>query len=133
MRGSDFIFDSVQLMHYKCHRLSFKRGGCYIDSSDWIKHKKPTINPQNDDDKCFQYATAVASNYKETESHPERVSYIRPFINKPNWEGINSPSKLDDCNKFELTQQSLLIICILKKNKYFQLTFRIITQPMKNK
>ena len=40
MRESDFIFDSVQLMHYKCHKLNFKRGGSYIDSPDWIKKKK---------------------------------------------------------------------------------------------
>ena len=26
-RGSDFIFDSVQLMYYKCHKVSFKRWG----------------------------------------------------------------------------------------------------------
>ena len=30
-RGSDFIFDSVQLMYYKCHKVSFKRWGSYID------------------------------------------------------------------------------------------------------
>ena len=30
MRGSDFIFDSVQLMYYKCHKVSFKRGGLLI-------------------------------------------------------------------------------------------------------
>ena len=34
MRGSDFIFDSIQLMYYKCH---FRRGASYIDSPDWIK------------------------------------------------------------------------------------------------
>ena len=38
----------------------------------------------------------AALNYKEIESHPERVSYIKPFINKYNWEGKNYPSKLDD-------------------------------------
>ena len=53
MRGSDFIFDSVQLLHYKCHKKNFKRGGSYIDSPDWIKKKKETINPKNKDDKCF--------------------------------------------------------------------------------
>ena len=53
MRGSDFIFDSVQLMYYKCHKVNFKRGGSYIDSPDWIKKKKVTINPKNTDDKCF--------------------------------------------------------------------------------
>ena len=56
MRGNDFIFDSVELMYYKCHKVSFKRGGSYIDSPDWIKKKKATINPKNTDDKCFQYA-----------------------------------------------------------------------------
>ena len=54
MRGSDFIFDSVQLLYYKCHRVNFIRAGSYIDSPDWIKKKKATINPKNADDKCFQ-------------------------------------------------------------------------------
>ena len=34
MRESDFIFDSVQIMYYKCHKVNFKRGGAYIDSPD---------------------------------------------------------------------------------------------------
>ena len=59
MRGSDFIFDSVQLMYYKCHKVNFRRGDSYIDSPDWIKKKKATINPQNTDNTCFQYATTV--------------------------------------------------------------------------
>ena len=29
---------------HKCHKISFKRGGLYIDSFDWIKSKKATIN-----------------------------------------------------------------------------------------
>ena len=53
MKGSGFIFDSVQLMYYKCHNVNFKRNGSYIDSPDSIKKKKPTINPKTDDDKCF--------------------------------------------------------------------------------
>ena len=40
MRGSDFIFDSVQLMYYKCHKVTFIRGGSYIDSPNSIKKKK---------------------------------------------------------------------------------------------
>ena len=40
MRGSDFIFDSVQPMYYKCHKVNYKRGGSYIDSPNWIKKKK---------------------------------------------------------------------------------------------
>ena len=48
--GSDFVFDSIQLLYYKCHRITFKCGETYIDSPDWIKKKKATINPKTDDD-----------------------------------------------------------------------------------
>ena len=44
MRGSDFIFDSVQLMHYKCHKVNFIPGDSCHDSPNWIKKKKATIN-----------------------------------------------------------------------------------------
>ena len=63
-------------MHYKCHEVNFKRGGSYIDSPDQIEIKKPTINPKNEDDKCFQYVATVALNYEEIEPHPERVQIL---------------------------------------------------------
>ena len=68
---------------------------------DWIKKKKATINPKNEDDKCFQYGVAFALNYGDTESHPERCSNTKPFINKYNWKGMNYPSKIDDSKTFE--------------------------------
>ena len=37
MRGSDCIFDSVQLLYYKYHKINFKHGGSYIDSPEWTK------------------------------------------------------------------------------------------------
>ena len=40
-------------------------GGSYIDSPDWIKNKKATINPINKQDKSFQYAVTVTLNYEE--------------------------------------------------------------------
>ena len=56
MKGSDFIFDCVHLLYYKCHKTNFKCGGSCMDSSDWIKSKKATINLINKkDNKCFQY------------------------------------------------------------------------------
>ena len=38
----------------------------------------------------------VALNYEEIELHPERVSNIKPFINKYNCNGIKCPQKIDD-------------------------------------
>ena len=77
MRGNDFIFDSVQRLCHICHKINFKHGASYIDSPDRIKKKKATINPKKTDDKCFQYSVAVALNYEEIESHPERISNIK--------------------------------------------------------
>ena len=65
MRGSDFIFDLVQLMYYKFHRVNVKHVGSYTDSTDCIKKEKGAINPKKTDDKCFQYAVTVALNYEE--------------------------------------------------------------------
>ena len=76
MKRSDFVFDSVQLMYYTCHKVNFKRGVSYSDSPDWIKTKKATINPKNRDDKCFQYVATVALNYGKNKLNPERVSNI---------------------------------------------------------
>ena len=50
MEGSDSmkgIFDYVHLLYYKCHKINPNRSGSYIDSPDWIKNKKATINPIN--------------------------------------------------------------------------------------
>ena len=45
-RDGDFILDGVNLIYYKCHETSSKRGGSYIDSPDWMKKKKATTNPK---------------------------------------------------------------------------------------
>ena len=62
-RGSELIFALVQLLYYKCQKINFTCGGLYIDSPDWIRKKKATINPRNRVDKLFQFAVTVALNY----------------------------------------------------------------------
>ena len=51
MKGSEFYFDSVQLMHYRSHKANFRRSVSYINFPDWIK--EATINPKNKDDNAF--------------------------------------------------------------------------------
>ena len=34
MERSGFIYDSVQLIYYKCHKVDFRRGGSYINSPE---------------------------------------------------------------------------------------------------
>ena len=46
MRESEFVFDNVDLLYYKFHKISLNRGGSSIDSPKWLKNKKATINPK---------------------------------------------------------------------------------------
>ena len=47
MKGSDFVFDYIDLLYYKCSKINPKRGVWYIDSPDWIKNKKVSVNLNN--------------------------------------------------------------------------------------
>ena len=40
MRGSKFIFDSVDLLYYYLHKTSLKGVRSYIDSPKWLQNKK---------------------------------------------------------------------------------------------
>ena len=102
MHGSHFVFDSVNLLYYNLNKISLSRGRSYIDSPEWLKNKKPTINPiNNDDDKSFQHVLTVVLNYEQIKNHPERISNIKPFIDQYNWKEINFPSTKKDWNEFE--------------------------------
>ena len=71
-KGSSYAFESVDLLHYILHKISLNRRGSYIDSPDWIKNKKATINPKNKDNECFKYAKTTALNYSKINNHPEK-------------------------------------------------------------
>ena len=55
IKGSDSVFESVELMDYKLQRVRLRRGGSYIKSSEWLLHKGETIKPKNKyDDECLR-------------------------------------------------------------------------------
>ena len=88
MRGSEFIFDSVDALCYGLNKVSLSRDGSYIDSPEWLKNKKTAINPKNKDDKCFQYASTLALNHEKQKIILKEYKIL-----------------------------SLLLICIIGKNK----------------
>ena len=102
MRGSQFTFDSVDLLYYNQQKVSLNRkGSSYIDYPEWLHNKKATINPKNNDDNCFQYALTVALNYQNIKNNPERISEIKSCIDQYNWEEMDSRSHSKDWKKFE--------------------------------
>ena len=116
MRGSEFEFDGVNFLYYDFNKTSINRGGSYIDSPKWLKDKKSTINPKNNDDKCFQYAVTLALNLDKIKKDPQRVSKIKPFIEKYNWEDIDFPSTSTDWKKFECNNEVALNILYIPYN-----------------
>ena len=109
MRGSEFVFDSIDVLHYDLNKVSLSRGGSFIDSLEWLKNKKATINPRNNEDKCFQYALTVALNYEQIKSHPERISKVKPFIDQYNWKEVDFPSHSMDWKRFESNNKSIAL------------------------
>ena len=110
MKGSDFEFDGVNFLYYDFNKISINRGGSYIDSPKWIKNKKSTINPKNNDYKCCQYPVTLALNLDKINNHPERISKIKPFIDQYNWSDIDFPSTSKDWKKIELSNEIALNI-----------------------
>ena len=122
MKGSEFEFDGVDFLYYDFNKISINRGGSYIDSPKWIKNKKSTINPKNNDFKCFQYAVILALNLDKINNHPERISKIKPFIDQYNWNEIDFPSTSKDWKKFELSIEiALNIFYVLHNTKKYTL------------
>ena len=116
MKGSDFEFDGVNFLYYDFNKISINRGGSYIESPQWLKNKKSTINPINNDYKCFQYAVTLALNLDKIRKNPQRISKVKPFIDQYNWKDIDFPATSKDWKKFELNNEIALNILYVPHN-----------------
>ena len=125
MKGSELELDGVNLLYYDFNKISINIGS-YIEFAKWIKDKKSTIKPKDNDYKCFQYAVTVALNYDKINNHPQRVSKIKPFIDQYNWNGIDFPSTSKDWKKFELNNESIAlnILYVPHKTKKIHLAYK---------
>ena len=82
----------------------------------------------------FYYAATVTLNREEIKKGPQRISKIKPFINKYNWNGIKYLTKINDWKTFEKNNLTITLnILYIKQKKYTLLVFQNITQPVKNK
>ena len=117
MIGSKFICDSVHLFYYYLQKTSLNRKrSSYINSSTWLKNKKPTINPKNNDNNCFQYALTVALNYQNIKKDTQRILKIKPFVNQYNWKEIDFLSEQKDWKKSELNKPIFINILFAPYN-----------------
>ena len=80
--------------------------------------KEAIINNKNN--KNFQNALGDALNYQTIETHPERISKLKPPINKYNWKQIDFPAGSKDCIRFEQNNKiiALVLQCIIYTRQY---------------
>ena len=110
------------------NKISISKGGSYIDSPKWLKDKKSTINPKNNDYKCFQYAVTLALNLDKINKNSQRISKIKPFIEEYNWKDLvalnilyvphNTKKKeIPYKSKHNLTREKQIILSMISNGK----------------
>ena len=105
IKGSDFVFESVDLMDYKLHRVRLNRGGSYIKSPEWLLHKGATINPKNkNDDECLRWSTISALSYNEI-----MKKEFENIFKKIKHEDEDFPSQQRDWENFEQNNESIAL------------------------
>ena len=80
---------------------------------------KITINPINKTyNKCLQYAVTVALSHEEKGKNRERITKIKSFITKYNWEEIHFLSEKDDWKNIEKDSVTIALnVFYTKKEK----------------
>ena len=69
-----------------------------LNSLGLLRGKKEVII---NNDNSFQNALDDALNNQTIETHPERISKLKPYISKHNWEVIEFPVGPKEWKKFE--------------------------------
>ena len=85
-------------------------------------------------DNSFQDALDDALDYQNIEKHPERISKLKPYIDKYNWQGIDFPAGPKEWQKFERNNKTvaLNILFIPHNTKTRSVAYRSEYNNMRN-
>ena len=118
IKGSDFVFESVDLMDYKLHRVRLNRGGSYIKSPKWLENKKAVINPKNEnDDECLRWSIICALNYNEIIKKE-----FENIFKKIKHEDKDFSSHQRDWKNFEQNNESIALNVLLPSQNSEEIT-----------
>ena len=84
-----------------------------------LQGKKEEIinnNNNNNNNNHFQNALGDALNYHTVETHPERISKLKSYINKYNLERINFPAGSKEWKKFEQSNTTIALNILYAKS-----------------
>ena len=94
-----------------------------LNSFGWLKSKTEAIIT---DDNDFKNPLNRALNYQTIETHPGRISKLKPYINKYKWEGIEFPAGPKNLTKFERNNKTIAlnILFIPHNTKTIRVAYR---------
>ena len=101
--SSSFVYESVEECNIHFDRLGLRRGALFIDTPEWLKRKKATINPQNVNNVyCFMYAATIALYHIDLGNNSGRISKkLDILVHGFNWRDIDFPASYKDYATFE--------------------------------
>ena len=101
--SSSFVYESVEECNIHFHKIDLRRGASFIDTPEWLKNKKATINLQNTNNAyCFMYSIAIALFHEALGNNPGCISKkLIEFVDAFNWHDIDFPASYDDYVLFE--------------------------------
>ena len=88
---NNYLKKNIKLVPEKIEPIT--HNSTFVKTPAWLGSTKCTINPQNEDNKCFQYSVTLYLYHEQIGRNPFRVSKIKPFVNNLNWNNINFPPK----------------------------------------
>ena len=81
----------------------------FVKTPEWLRLKRSVLNPNNTDNKSFQYSTTLCLYHKQIGKNCCRRSKIEPHASNLNWENINYPPQKEDYEKFEMNNKSIAL------------------------
>ena len=102
------IFLMINDESNKCHYFAVKNLS-KLNSSMWLRGKKKIIIIISGDNDFENVVTNHALNYQNIKTKPERISKLKPYITKYNWEGIKFPAEPKDWKKFQRNNKTIAL------------------------
>ena len=84
-----------------------------LNSLGWLRGKKEAIINDNNNNNDFQ---DDALNYQTIEKDPQRISKLKPYINKYNWKGIHFPAGPKEWQKSERNNDTVALNVLYVKH-----------------
>ena len=109
--SSSFSYERVEELSIHFNKLDLKRGASFIEIPKWLKSKKATVNPKNEQYVyCFMHAVTIVLFHKELGTNPERITknpiaYAQVY----NWHDIDFAASHEDYAMFEKLNEDVAL------------------------